>query len=42
MEYDLEVQEPFIEMMNAHNDLLNQFNIITNRLDINTLLDEEE
>lgn len=42
IEYDVEVQEPFLDMMNAHNDLLNQFNIITNRLDINTLLDEEE
>lgn len=42
MEYQLAVEEPVLEMIDAHNDLLSQFNVIMNRLDINTLLDEEE
>lgn len=42
MEYQLDVDEPVLAMINAHNALLNQFNVIMNRLDINTLLDEEK
>lgn len=42
IEYDLDSQKPLLEIIHAHNALLNQFNIIMNRLDINILLDEEE
>ena len=41
IEYQLDVEAPILEMINAHNALLNQFNVIMNRLDINTLLEEE-
>lgn len=42
IEYQLDVEEPVLAMINAHNALLSQFNVIMNRIDINTLLDEEE
>lgn len=40
--YQLDIEVPVLEMINAHNALLNQFNVTMNRLDINTLLDEEK
>jgi len=42
MEYDLDIQEPVLDMIEAHNAMLRQFNVIMNRMDINILLDEEE
>jgi len=42
LEYRIDVQQSVLEMINAHNALLNQFNVIVNNtLDIKTLLDEE-
>jgi hypothetical protein len=42
LEYRIDVQQSVLEMINAHNALLNQFNVIVNNtLDIKTLLDED-
>ncbi len=42
LEYRIDVQQSVLEMINAHNALLNQFNVIANNtLDIKTLLDED-
>jgi phosphate-selective porin len=42
LEYRIDVQQSVLEIINAHNALLNQFNVIVNNtLDIKTLLDED-
>lgn len=41
IEYEQNVEASAIAIINAHNDLLNQFNVIMNGLDINTLINEK-